>query len=145
MSTTARASVIVPVPVEKVWAAVRVFDFPSRLISTVASAELEDGARPTEVGAVRTLKWADGSSLTQRLLELSDIERRAVWENIHSEPISEVSATITTLQAHRVTESNSTLLTWSAEFSADTKGDFVQFQQKAFAENLQEIKAALTR
>jgi len=145
MSTTARASVVVPVPVEKVWDAVRVFDFPARLISTVAAAELVDGAKATEVGGIRHLKWADGSSVTQRLLELSDLERKSVWETIAAEPPSEVTAAITTLQAIRITESNSTLLSWSAEFSADTKGDFVAFQQKAFAQNLAEIKAALTK
>eukprot|EP01087_Luapelamoeba_hula_P007623 TRINITY_DN185_c1_g1_i1.p2 TRINITY_DN185_c1_g1~~TRINITY_DN185_c1_g1_i1.p2 ORF type:complete len:147 (-),score=23.97 TRINITY_DN185_c1_g1_i1:86-526(-) len=145
MSTTARASAVIPLPVEKVWEAVRLFDFPKTLLTTIQSVELVDGGRPTEVGAVRVLKWSDGSTLTQRLLELSDLSRSAVWETIAAEPVSEVSATITTLQAHRITESNGTLLTWSAEFSADTKGDFVAFQQKAFAENLNEIKASLTR
>jgi len=119
-----------------------------------------DGARPTEVGALRTLKWSEGETVTQRLLELSDLERRVVWETVAAEPSSEVTAAITTLQAHRITENNGTLLSWyasyflstvpqlndfcelrSAEFSADTKGDFISFQQKAFAANLAEIKA----
>jgi len=125
--------------------AVRGFDFPAHLISTVESAALLDGAHATEVGAFRLLKWKTGETVTQRLIELSDLERRAVWETVASEPISEVTATITTLQAHRVTETNSTLLAWSAEFSADVKGDFVGYQQKAFAENLAEIKSALTK
>jgi len=145
MATTARASVVIHVPIEKVWDAVRVFDFPSRLISTVKHTELLDGARPTEVGALRTLKWSEGETVTQRLLELSDLERRVVWETVAAEPSSEVTAAITTLQAHRITESNSTLLSWSAEFSADTKGDFINFQQKAFAANLGEIKAHLSQ
>jgi hypothetical protein len=65
MSTTARASAVIPVPVERVWDAVRVFDFPARLISTVKEVELVDGAKPTEVGGVRILKWEDGSTVTQ--------------------------------------------------------------------------------
>jgi len=100
---------------------------------------LEDAA-PTTVGASRKLKWKSGEVQIQRLLELSDIERRAVWETTHSEPDHEVSAAISTLQAHRITENNSTLLTWSAEFSADVRGDFITFQQKALQDNLAEIK-----
>jgi len=75
-----------------------------------------DGARPTEVGALRTLKWSEGETVTQRLLELSDLERRVVWETVAAEPSSEVTAAITTLQAHRITENNGTLLSWYAYF-----------------------------
>lgn len=112
MATSARASVVVPVPIEKVWAAVRSFTFPATLISTIESAEMLDGAGPTAVGASRKLKWKSGEVQVQRLLELSDIERRCVWETTHAEPDHEVSAAISTLQAHRITENNSTLLTW---------------------------------
>jgi len=143
MATSAKASAVIPVPIEKVWAALRDFTFPARLFTTIDSATLEEGATPTSVGGVRVLRWKTGEIQKQRLLELSDLERRAVWETIHSEPEHEVSAVLTTLQAHRITENNATLVSWSAEYSADVKGDFIQFQQKAFAKNLEDIKHSL--
>jgi len=141
MATSARASVVINASIEKVWAIIRSFTFPATLISTIESVEMLEGAAPTTVGASRKLKWKSGEIQTQRLLELSDIERRAVWETTESEPDHEVSAAISTLQAHRITENNSTLLTWTAEFSADVKGDFITFQQRALQENWGEIKA----
>jgi hypothetical protein len=74
--------------------------------------QLLDGAQGTAVGGARKLKWKSGESATQVLLELSDIERRAVWETTLAEPDTEVAATISTLHALRITENNSTLLTW---------------------------------
>eukprot|EP00005_Dracoamoeba_jomungandri_P001058 CAMPEP_0174257002 /NCGR_PEP_ID=MMETSP0439-20130205/6178_1 /TAXON_ID=0 /ORGANISM="Stereomyxa ramosa, Strain Chinc5" /LENGTH=144 /DNA_ID=CAMNT_0015339883 /DNA_START=33 /DNA_END=467 /DNA_ORIENTATION=+ len=140
MSTTARASAVIPVDVDTVWAKIRAFDSIADLIDPIASAEMLDGGAPTEVGACRKLTWKSGETRTQRLLELSDINRRCVWETILAEPESEVTAAISTLEATRITEDNSTLLTWSAEYSADVTGDFITFQSKAFAENLKEIR-----
>lgn len=141
MSTQVKVSAVVNAPVENVWKELRDFTFPARLISTVESAELLDGAQGTAVGGARKLKWKSGESATQVLLELSDIERRAVWETTLAEPDTEVAATISTLHALRITENNSTLLTWSAEFSADVTPDFIKFQHKALQDNLAEIKA----
>lgn len=76
------------------------------------TTQLLDGAQGTAVGGARKLKWKSGESATQVLLELSDIERRAVWETTLAEPDTEVAATISTLHALRITENNSTLLTW---------------------------------
>jgi len=100
-----------------------------------------DGAQPTTVGGARKLKWKSGETATQVLLELSDIEHRAVWETIAAEPETEVAATISTLHAHRITDANATLLTWTAEFSADVTPDFIKFQHKALQDNLSELKA----
>ena len=42
------------------------------------------------------MKWKSGESRRDRLIELSDQHYRIVWEIIDSEPISEVTAAITT-------------------------------------------------
>jgi len=131
-------------PVEKVWAELRNFTFPAKLIEPVESVTLEAGATPTQVGAVRDIKWKTGEKKKQRLLELSDIERKAAWETIESEPEAEVAATITTIHARRITENNSTLLTWESEFSADVSGDVIVWEQKSYQKNLEEIKKALS-
>eukprot|EP01088_Endostelium_zonatum_P012313 TRINITY_DN264_c0_g1_i1.p1 TRINITY_DN264_c0_g1~~TRINITY_DN264_c0_g1_i1.p1 ORF type:complete len:155 (-),score=49.19 TRINITY_DN264_c0_g1_i1:87-530(-) len=145
MSTRASASTIVDVPVEKVWAELRRFDFPARLLGQVIkSVVLENGAADTQVGAVRVVEWKSGESKTQILLELSDIERKAAWETIASNPESEVSATITTISLKRVTDGNRTLLTWESEFSSDVKGDLIVFETKSYQQNLEDIKKSLS-
>jgi len=143
MATRASASAVINVPVEKVWSEIRNFTFPEKLLEPVASVVLEDGAAPTQVGAVRLIKWKSGDSRRQRLLELSDIERKAAWETIESQPEAEVSATLTTVTAKRITENNATLLTWESEFSADVSGELIVFEQKSYQKNLEEIKKAL--
>eukprot|EP01089_Gocevia_fonbrunei_P007372 TRINITY_DN1846_c0_g1_i1.p1 TRINITY_DN1846_c0_g1~~TRINITY_DN1846_c0_g1_i1.p1 ORF type:complete len:146 (-),score=44.67 TRINITY_DN1846_c0_g1_i1:116-553(-) len=140
MSTRASASAIVAAPIEKVWAELRQFNFPAKLFSTVESVVLEDNAAPTTVGGVRTVTWKSGEIRKQRLLEVSDIERRAVWETVESVPEAEVSATISTISAKRITESNSTLITWESEFSSDVSGQVIVFEQNAYKQNLDDIK-----
>eukprot|EP00003_Mantamonas_plastica_P012974 TRINITY_DN22953_c0_g1_i1.p1 TRINITY_DN22953_c0_g1~~TRINITY_DN22953_c0_g1_i1.p1 ORF type:complete len:152 (-),score=38.35 TRINITY_DN22953_c0_g1_i1:37-492(-) len=145
MSTRATASAIFPLPIDTVWAELRKFTFPGDLISTVDTCTMEDGAGKTEVGAIRTLGWKEsGATRSQRLIELSDQHYRSSWELVAAEPVVEVSAVITTLSLYRVTETNETLVEWSSDFSSDVTNDFVQFEQAAYAENLSEMRDALT-
>ncbi len=100
-----------------------------------------DGRSATEVGATREVRWKSGEVKTQRLLELSDQFHRITWETITAEPPSETAAAITYVKLYRITETNSTLVEWSTDFSADVKGDLIMFEQKAAQQNLAEIRA----
>lgn len=66
----------------KVWKALREFNFPAKLISTIDSSDIEDNLPPTCVGAIRVLKWKTGEMRKQRLLSLSDQNFTSVWEII---------------------------------------------------------------
>jgi Polyketide cyclase / dehydrase and lipid transport len=143
MSTRAYASALIPLPANDVWKALRQFDFPSTLISTVEKVELS-GGDATSVGALRTVTWKSGETQSHRLLTLDDQYRLARWELVASEPQAEVSATISELRVFRVTETNESVVAWSSDFSSDATGDFVVFTQKAQLENIKEIRAALT-
>eukprot|EP01122_Echinamoeba_exundans_P015515 TRINITY_DN7391_c0_g1_i1.p1 TRINITY_DN7391_c0_g1~~TRINITY_DN7391_c0_g1_i1.p1 ORF type:complete len:168 (-),score=44.98 TRINITY_DN7391_c0_g1_i1:134-568(-) len=142
MATRATASAVIALPIEQVWKALREFDFPAKLISTVTGCELTEGSA-TSVGAVRKVSWT-GQWKKQRLIELSDLHYTATWELIESEPISETLAAISTLKCIRVTEDNSTVVSWSTDFSSDVPRDLVAFEQKSYQENLREIRKALT-
>eukprot|EP01121_Diplochlamys_sp_Union-15-3_P013195 TRINITY_DN4056_c0_g3_i1.p1 TRINITY_DN4056_c0_g3~~TRINITY_DN4056_c0_g3_i1.p1 ORF type:complete len:148 (-),score=29.90 TRINITY_DN4056_c0_g3_i1:29-472(-) len=144
MSTRAHASAVFPIPIDVVWKSVRDFTFPAKLIPTIKSADMDDNANPATVGAVRKIIWHSGEWRKQRLLELSDQNYRVVWETIEAEPITEATAVITTLELHRITENNHTLVSWSSDFSADVKGDLVKYEQKAYAENLNDMRKTLT-
>jgi len=143
MSTRAFASAVVNAPIDQVWHVLRDFTAPARLFKTVAGVEIEGGASPFQVGAVRVIKFAIGAVKRQQLLELSDLHYRIVWETSapHGEDVSEVAAHITTVQLYRVTENHSTYVSWSADFSSDATGKFVVQEQADYAANLADIKA----
>jgi len=145
MSTRAFASAIIPLPIEKVWAVLRDFTFPKRLISGVESVEILEGKAGDSVGATRVMKWAAGGVRQHRLLELSDLYHFATWELVFSDPPSEAEGHISLLRCFRISETNQTLVEWSADFSADVKGDLILYEQKAYAQNLKDIREHLTR
>jgi len=91
------------------------------------------------------MKWKGGEVRQHRLLELSDLYHFATWELVFSDPPSEAQGHITHLRCFRVSESNETLVEWSADFSADVKGDLILFEQKAYAQNLKDIREFLIK
>eukprot|EP01116_Phalansterium_solitarium_P003742 TRINITY_DN1455_c1_g1_i1.p2 TRINITY_DN1455_c1_g1~~TRINITY_DN1455_c1_g1_i1.p2 ORF type:complete len:151 (-),score=39.24 TRINITY_DN1455_c1_g1_i1:169-621(-) len=146
MATRASASLVIPLPIDSVWKELRSFNFPARLIPTIESCVIEDGKSPQTVGAVRVLKWKTGEVRKDTLIELSDQYRSMSWELIEAAPPSEAAAAITSLKCYRITETNGTLVEWSCDFSADiaNKSAFVPFHQKAFLQNLVDIRKSLT-
>jgi glutathione S-transferase len=136
---------VVALPIDSVWVQLRQFNFPAKLLSSiVASVSLEEGKDATTVGAVRTVKWRSGEMKKQRLIALSDQYHFATWELIDSEPHEEVTAVLTTVRCIRVTESNHTLIIWSAEYSADVSPDLLRFSQKSFQQTLSDLRVSLT-
>jgi len=145
MATRAFASAVIPAPIDQVWHVLRDFTAPAKLFKTVESVTMEGGAAPTQVGAVRVVKFVVGGVVKrQQLLELSDLHYRIVWETsapTTGDAVSEVAAHITTVQLYRVTENNSTYVSWAADFSSDATGKFVVQEQADYAANLADIKA----
>jgi hypothetical protein len=60
---------------------------------------------------------------------------------IDSNPHAEASAAITSIRLIRVTETNSTLVEWACDYSSDATNKFVLFNQNAFLQNLNEMRA----
>jgi len=146
MSTRASSSAVFPLPIENAWKELRDFTFPGKLIaSTIASCTMMDNRPADCVGAVRSLKWKTGETRMDKLIELSDQFRKITWELIMSDPPTENVAQISTLKLFRISETNETLVEWSCDFSADISNDFVRFNQKAFLQNLQEMRATLCK
>jgi len=145
MSTHAHSSIVIAKPVHTVWEHVRHFDFPARAFHEIEWGKIQDGMSAVTVGAVRVVKWKAGQVRHHRLVELSDIHHSVVWELIFSDPPAESAAAISTIRLHRITETNETLISWSAEFSADIPRDLVNVEQKFYLENLKDIRTALTK
>eukprot|EP00178_Gracilaria_changii_P017043 TRINITY_DN48748_c0_g1_i1.p2 TRINITY_DN48748_c0_g1~~TRINITY_DN48748_c0_g1_i1.p2 ORF type:complete len:149 (+),score=25.73 TRINITY_DN48748_c0_g1_i1:51-497(+) len=142
MSTRAFASAVFPNKPEKVWAALREFTFPAKLLGDVTSCEMKDNASSTSVGGVRVTKWKTGEERQDRLLEVSDLERRISWELVSTnlEHGHEVTAQISTIKLYRISENDQTLVEWSADFSHDVTQDFINFNQNGFLSLLKDIR-----
>jgi hypothetical protein len=94
----------------------------------------------TQVGVQRRMKFKSGEVRTHRLLEISDQFHTLRWELIESSQPSEVTAVISKIRCYRVSDNNSTLVEWSAEYSADASLDLVNYDQKSFLDNLVEMR-----
>ncbi|EGC39270.1 hypothetical protein DICPUDRAFT_96597 [Dictyostelium purpureum] len=125
MSTRVYQSAEVKQNIEKVWKVLREFTFPEKVFSFIESCVIEgSNDTPTSVGAV----------------QLSDYRHTLTYELISSEPATEVIAYITTIKLYRNSQTDSTLITWEADFSADVSSEVVQFESKAFALNLSDLQ-----
>lgn len=143
MSTSTTASIIVPLPIERVWIALRDFTGIFKHVKAIVECKLEEG-KDQQVGAVRTMKWEGGEIRKHRLIEHSDVFHHITWELVESDPPTETLGHISRIQCLRVSETNSTFVEWSGEFSSGTPIDFIQFEQRAYHKNLADIRESLT-
>eukprot|EP01117_Protostelium_nocturnum_P007899 TRINITY_DN2820_c0_g1_i1.p1 TRINITY_DN2820_c0_g1~~TRINITY_DN2820_c0_g1_i1.p1 ORF type:complete len:360 (+),score=131.38 TRINITY_DN2820_c0_g1_i1:109-1188(+) len=144
MSTHALASAIFPLPIEEVWKELSDFSSAAKLLpSHLKDCTLEFGdARG--IGAIRKLEWDAGEWRRQRLLSMSDQFHFLSWELIEAHPPVETSAILSKIRCLRISETNQTLVEWSAEFGSDVPPSFVAFEQKSYQDNLIEMREVIT-
>jgi len=109
-------SLVIDAPIDIVWAAIRRFDGVVDWNPGVAAAHMLSGGS-TEVGGVRHLDLPDGGVIVETLLHHSDLEH-AYGYRIDEAPLPVTHYTA----VHRlrtVTEGDSTLSEWTAEFDCD--------------------------
>jgi len=142
MATSCSVSAIFPCSISLVWDKIRDFRFPATLLSSVIeSVELEGTG--LQIGAKRKIKWKSGEVQTHVLVEISDQYYTVRWEIIDSSVPAEVTAVSSKLKCYRITETNSTLVEWSAEYSSDVSPSLVLFDKRSFMENLIEMRNRL--
>lgn len=76
---------------------------------------MADVSSNTAVGAERIVTWKNGAVRRHRLLEVSDARRTISWELVPGEGdevVSVVSAAQTTVSLKRITENNTTYISW---------------------------------
>jgi len=142
---TATASSVFPINIETVWHAVRDFTFPAKYMTPVESVTMLENKSPFEIGAVRHMKWKTGEEQKQRLIGLTDQYYTITWETIEANHESESSAKISTIKLFRITETDQTLVQWSAEHASDVTHEALKFERKAFQENLHELRKGLEK
>lgn len=143
MATHVFASAVFGLNTDEVWSVLRDFTFPASSFEGVESCEMVGGVSPFSVGAVRHVRWCSGEEQRHRLLLLSDMHRTISWEVVWSNHPTEFSACISTLTCRRITESNSTLISWESDFSADAAPEVITFYTQAHQQNLSDLRMYL--
>jgi hypothetical protein len=111
------ASRVVPADADVVWRVVRDFDGLPAWAPAIAASELEGGALPDQVGAVRNLTLGDGGTVREQLVALDDRERRLTYAILESPfPVQDYRST---LRVAPVTSAEECVVTWSVLFDCD--------------------------
>ena len=107
-------STVLDIPAGKAWEIVRDFGGLPKWFPFVSKSVLRDGARPTEIGAVRDNTVDQGAIISERLVELSDRARQIAYELIAGEvPMTDYSSVLT---LHDIIEGSRTYAVWTAKY-----------------------------
>ncbi|GAB5353861.1 hypothetical protein AAMO2058_000070400 [Amorphochlora amoebiformis] len=121
MSLHVEQSAVIEYPLEKVWELVRPCDF--KFIPTVVGVEDLDKKESADgrVGAMRKILYKCGTEQTIKVMELSDLQHSVTYDIIFSKPAVKFTSAIYTIKLQRVSETNSTFMSWSTDFSNDAE------------------------
>jgi len=120
-------STVIPAPVERVWGIVRDFNALPVWLPSATRSEIEGGMDAATIGCIRRVIADDGSTVRQRLTELSDVEHRCSYALLSaSYPMRNYTATF---QLYRVTDVEHCYMTWFGHFNvdADKETDTIRF------------------
>ena len=113
---TVYVSSVIDAPLVEAWSLVRDFNSLPQWHPAIQDSHIEQHQPADQVGCVRCLQLGNGTTIRERLLELSDREHRYIYSILES-PF-EVTDYIATLQLLEITDGNKTLGIWMAEFQA---------------------------
>jgi len=110
---------IIAAPAAGVWKIVGDFGSLPVWFPFVTASELDPPGGRREVGALRTNHIDDGTVVVERLVELSDRDRRVTYDVVGGHaPVQNYTATIT---VHEISDQEACFVTWTASF--DVIGD----------------------
>jgi hypothetical protein len=112
-------SVVIPAPVEEVWATIRDFNAQPTWHPMIADSTIEDGRPSDAVGCVRSFHLVEGGHLREQLLALDDLNHTCIYTIVES-PLS-LANYLSELRLRRVTADETTFAEWMGQFDvADT-------------------------
>jgi len=100
-----------------VWAELRSFKFAWNPL--VVSSETEEKKSASEVGAVIRVTYKDKTIQRLKVVEISDLSHTVAWDLIESVPHVSVLSASHTVKLRRISESNSSFIEWTTDFSKD--------------------------
>eukprot|EP01016_Furgasonia_blochmanni_P003141 TRINITY_DN1122_c0_g1_i15.p1 TRINITY_DN1122_c0_g1~~TRINITY_DN1122_c0_g1_i15.p1 ORF type:complete len:239 (-),score=57.43 TRINITY_DN1122_c0_g1_i15:99-815(-) len=124
-STHQYESTIIPAPPGKLWTYIRNFALDKVLPSRVDKIEYVEGSAG-KVDSVLKISFKDSASWSIKILELSDLNHYITYEVIEASPPIPATSILNTIRLRRVTDDNSTFLTWETDFSNDADANVIQ-------------------
>eukprot|EP01016_Furgasonia_blochmanni_P003147 TRINITY_DN1122_c0_g1_i7.p1 TRINITY_DN1122_c0_g1~~TRINITY_DN1122_c0_g1_i7.p1 ORF type:complete len:244 (-),score=80.58 TRINITY_DN1122_c0_g1_i7:31-762(-) len=138
-STHQYESTIIPAPPGKLWTYIRNFALDKVLPSRVDKIEYVEGSAG-KVDSVLKISFKDSASWSIKILELSDLNHYITYEVIEASPPIPATSILNTIRLRRVTDDNSTFLTWETDFSNDADANVIQDNKYKKLEYFKEIK-----
>eukprot|EP01006_Ploeotia_vitrea_P009733 TRINITY_DN24132_c0_g1_i1.p1 TRINITY_DN24132_c0_g1~~TRINITY_DN24132_c0_g1_i1.p1 ORF type:complete len:143 (+),score=22.89 TRINITY_DN24132_c0_g1_i1:41-469(+) len=114
---------VINAPVEKVWQVIRSMDL--KWTGTVQESKIEEGSE-NSVPSTRLIKYTDGTEQRYMVTGLSDLARSTSFELVTSEPAVGHSSASHSITVKRVTQNNTSFVSWVTEFSTDAGQEVVQ-------------------
>lgn len=113
-----RRSTVIDAPISAVWNVLRDFNGHESWHPAVRRSDLEDGRRTDQIGAVRNFSLESGDRIRERLLSLSDKDKRLRYCIVDSDvPLQNYVAEIA---LKPVTDGNRTFWSWTSTFGTPT-------------------------
>jgi hypothetical protein len=139
------ASAVIPSEATQVWRVVRDFGGLADWQPAVVRSELRGGGPSDRVGAVRSLRMADGATVVETLVGMDDHRIPLTYDIIDSPyPVHFYRAT---MRVYSVTSTNEAFVVWSVIFDcdpADTEDLIVSFRDGIFSGGLRALADRFT-
>jgi uncharacterized protein YndB with AHSA1/START domain len=137
-------STVINAPIERVWRTVADYNGLPAWMPGMRESMIEDGKKPTEVGAVRRLAMAGSKEILRERLEVFDPDNHTITYSVLQGPLP-VENIRTTLHLRPITDTYGTLGEWSTQF--DTKSgeeeEGQQFMARVFNAGFRAMKKHL--
>jgi uncharacterized protein YndB with AHSA1/START domain len=137
-------STVINAPIERVWRTVADYNGLPAWMPGMKDSTIEDGKKPTEVGAVRKLGMAGSKDILRERLEVLDPATNTITYSVPQGPLP-VKNIRTTMHLRPITDSYGTLAEWSTQFDTEPgkEEEGQQFMARVFGAGFRALKKHL--
>jgi|SRR4051812_20941133 len=137
-------STVINAPIERVWRTVADYNGLPAWMPGMKDSVIEDGKKPTELGAVRKLGMQASKDLLRERLEVFDPEAHTITYSVLQGPLP-VKNIRTTMHLRPITDSYGTLGEWSTQFDTEPgkEEEGQQFMARVFGAGFRALKKHL--
>lgn len=137
-------STVINAPIERVWRTVADYNGLPAWMPGMKDSVIENGKKPTEVGAVRRLSMAATKDVLRERLEVFDPNSHTITYSVLEGPLL-VKNIRTTLHLRPITDTYGTLGEWSTQFDAEPgkEEEGRQLMARVFAAGFRSLKKHL--
>lgn len=137
-------STVINAPIERVWHTVADYNGLPAWMPGMKDSLIEDGKKPTDIGAVRKLSMAGSKDVLRERLEVFDPPNCTVTYSVLQGPLP-VKNIRTTLHLRPITDAYGTLGEWSTQFDTEPgkEEEGEQFMARVFGAGFRALKKHL--